>query len=263
MSRVRLGAIAALLATAVAVTAACFGTTDRTSKAAGLANRTFVSESVTDKGAPRPLAAGTRITIDFRRDALDASAGCNSMGGVFNLEGDRLVLDEITSTAMGCGRELHDQDDLVWGLLDSKPAFDLDGSRLTMSGDGLTVELVDRREADPDRPLRGTVWKVESLLDRDGASAATAPATVRFPRDREAVEFTACNTGGADVRIGNDDIQFERLMATKKACPGSGLQAVEDAINAVLQGTASYSVEADELTLKNEATGRGLVLRAQ
>ena len=41
----------------------------------------------------------------------------------------------------------------------------LDGDRLTLHSAATTIQLVDRRVADPDRPIEGTVRQLDGIID--------------------------------------------------------------------------------------------------
>src|SRR5690349_8000227 len=67
--------------------------------------RTFVSQSTS-----RPLVPGTRIELRFSDGKVGFQAGCNSVGGDARIDGGRLVVGEVTSTAMGCDQPHAEQD---------------------------------------------------------------------------------------------------------------------------------------------------------
>ncbi len=74
-------------------------------------NRTFLSTSVTEDTKDRPLVAGTRISLQFFAEGrMSAQAGCNHLGGNGTIEDDRLVLDEMSTTEMGCDPARMEQD---------------------------------------------------------------------------------------------------------------------------------------------------------
>ena len=58
--------------------------------------RSFLSVEITESDEPRPLVAGTRITLSFSEDRrLGAHAGCNSMAGDAAVDDGRLDLAVI------------------------------------------------------------------------------------------------------------------------------------------------------------------------
>ena len=124
------------------------------------------------------------------------------------------------------------------------------------------IDLLDRRFADPDHPLEGTVWQIDGIIDGDAVSSVPGEvrATVRFEDGRVAVEVADCNEGGADVEIGSSTLRVGPLVMTEPACAGAPVE-VEAVVVAVLEGRIDYAIEAAPLTLTSPS-GKGLVLRA-
>jgi heat shock protein HslJ len=151
-----------------------------------LAGRTFLSESVTEDGQPRPLVEGTRIELDFSEDGrVTASAGCNFASAPVEVERGRILVGDLATTEMGCARELHDQDEWLAGVLAADPAHVLHGSRLRLEADGVVIGLVDREVAQPDRPLELQPGqrrrRDRRVRDRGGRAADDAPGLRAAP----------------------------------------------------------------------------------
>ena len=247
---------------AMAALAACAGSGGEAS--GPLAGRTFLSESVTDDGKPRTLVDGTRIRLVFHDDGrISASAGCNTMGARVDVEPARIVVGELSTTEMGCDPARHEQDEWLAGVLEARPAYTLEGDGLRLSAAGTVITLVDRKVADPDRPIERTVWKLDGIIAGETVSSVPGgvAATVVFGEGRVAVRIRDCNQGGADVRIGPSSIVVGPLIMTKVACTNPAA-SVESSIVAVLDGEIAYRIEAASLTLRHPG-GKGLVLRAE
>jgi heat shock protein HslJ len=228
-----------------------------------LTGRTFLSESVTEHGRPRPLVDGTRIRLGFTENGyVTASAGCNILSGPVRVERDRLVVGDLSSTDMACSPELGAQDEWLAGVLAADPAHVVAGPRLRLAADGTVIRLVDREVAEPDRPLEGPTWQLEGIVDGDAVSSvpAGAGATLVFGDGQVLVQVENCNQGGGDVVIGETTIAVGPLRMTRRACE-QGPTEVEAAVTGVLAGDVAYSIDADRLMLTNPG-GQGLVLRA-
>lgn len=248
----------------VAAVAAVAGCGDEAGPAApgGLSGRTFLSESVTEDGAPRPLVEGTRIRLAFAGGRVTASAGCNTMSGEVSVAGGRVTVPGgLAVTEMGCDPPRHAQDEWLAAFLAGGPAYRLAGDRLTLSGAATAVVLVDRRAADPDRPLEGTAWRLDGMVDGDVVSTVPGRvvATLRFGGGRVTLAVDGCNSGGGEVEIGPGELRFGVLSTTAMAC-APDRAAVEAALVSVLRGTVAYRIEAASLTLTGGG-GKGLVLR--
>jgi heat shock protein HslJ len=249
------------LASAVLV-AACNGGGSATAGPAGpngsppdLDGRTFLSTAVQG----RALVAGSTIRLSFRDGQVGASASCNSMGGAYRIDGDRLITGQLATTEMACEPPLMEQDRWVAELLGGATVA-LDGETLTLTNSRVSVTLVDREVADPDRPLLGTRWVVDGLISGDAVSIVPVGVTaaLTFWDGRVDVE-AGCNSGGGSVEVTDATLDFGPIGLTKMACE-PGAMAVEAAVTAVLSGTVRYTIEADALTL--DAGGIGLMLRA-
>ena len=262
------------LGLALATLAACgqgdvpqAGATDPTAGGRGEPwGRTFLSTSVTENGQPRPLVAGTRITLGFVDDGhrLAAQAGCNSMGGQASFEAGRLVVDDLATTEMGCDPPRHSQDEWLASFLTSRPEWSWVGSTLTLDNGRTRIELEDREVANPDRPLRGTKWVVDTIVDGETASSVPAGADAHIVID-DGDQFagnTGCNGMGGKAVVHRDrsTITFSEVISTKMACSDDRMR-LEEAVLDTLDGDVAYRIEADVLHLDG-SDGHGLRLRA-
>jgi heat shock protein HslJ len=229
--------------------------------------RTFLSTSVTENAQPRPLVAGTRITLNFMEDGhrLGAQAGCNSMGGPAGFERGRLVVGDLATTEMGCDPPRHAQDEWLARFLTSRPVWSRKGASLTLDNGTTRIVLQDREVADPDRPLRGTKWVVDTIVDGQSASSVPPGAEASLVFAQSGDEFqgnTGCNGMGGNSQVHEDTstITFSQVISTKMACD-DGRMRLERAVFATLKGDVHYKVEAAFLTLDGP-DGHGLRLRA-
>ena len=227
---------------------------------------TFLSTSVTEDGQPRELVPGTRITLNFFTDGhrLGAQAGCNQMGGPASFAGGHLVVNDMSTTEMGCDPPRHAQDEWLAKFLTSRPTWDRSGSRLTLDNGTTRIVLEDREAADPDRPLRGTKWVVDTIVEGDAASSVPpgVEAWVTFEDGKRFSGNTGCNGMGGNsvVDEGASTITFSEVISTKMACDDDRMR-VERAVTETLDGKVAYQIDADSLRLDHPA-GRGLRLRA-
>ena len=221
----------------------------------GLEGRTFLA---TDAFG-RQLVPGSMVRLAFADGQIGASGGCNSMGGPYAIDGDRLVVQQLAMTEMACEPRLMDQDAWLANLLDGA-AIRLDGDTLTLSKDGVALTLVDREVADPDRPLLGTRWVLDGLITGDAVSSVPVGvvAALTFANGRVKVE-AGCNRGGGAVTVAARTLAFGPIALTKMACEGGAME-VERLVSEVLSGDVRYTIEAGNLTL--DAGAAGLMLRA-
>src|SRR4029079_9854010 len=93
-----------------------------------LTNREFLSNGITDGGAAFDLVPGTRVRLHFPDTGLSASAGCNSFGATYRVEGGRLVIDGGAMTEMGCDQARDKQDQWLFAFPRSGPGRHLPGT---------------------------------------------------------------------------------------------------------------------------------------
>lgn len=245
-----------LLAVASAVTVVACSTAGAPSPSpASLDGRTFLSTDL--QGAI--LVPGTRIRLAFEDGSLNANGGCNTMGGAFSIEGDRLRTSQMSMTEMGCDEPRMQQDQWLGGLL-GDVAFALDGETLTLTNGTVRLTLVDKEVATPDQPLEGTNWVLVGIVSGNAVSSVPAgvTASIRIGGGQLVLE-AGCNKGAGTVEVTADTLTFGPIALTKMACE-AGPMSVETAVTAVLSGPVGYIIDAGLLTL--EAGGSGLILRA-
>lgn len=129
------------------------------------AMRAYLLESST--GAD--LLKGTTVHLRFGDGQISLQADCNSMAGAYTLEGDRVVVSALMQTEMGCDAEGTAHDAFLGRFFRSKPRFSAKAERLTFASGSARLIFVDRELADPDRPLRGTVWEIDQYVDGETA----------------------------------------------------------------------------------------------
>ena len=238
------------LAAALLAWACGGGTAQQRALAPALKERTFSSESVTG----RQLVAGTNIRLTFGDTELSVNAGCNHMFGRYRFEGDVLHMLEMGSTEMGCGAELHAQDEWIEQLLTGSPNVTFADPRVTLSTPEVRLTLLDRRVASPDRPLVSTRWIGNGVSDGVSMSfepGATELATVTFGSDGRVEVFTACQRGTGTFSVEPGRISFSQLSYDGAACSKPELERVSKDVLLVLDGSAvSYHIREASMDIK-------------
>jgi heat shock protein HslJ len=253
------------MTTAVAVLLLAAGCGDQdanTGSASDLPGRTFLSESVTEDGQARELAEGTRISLDFTTDGqISANAGCNHLFGELTVTADRLEVGPMGGTEMGCDPARHDQDEWLIEFLQASPTWALDGDQLTLAVGGAEIVLLDREVADPDRPLEGTRWLVDTIISGEAASSMWAGTEDSAWLVIEGERFTAssgCREFDGNVAVEDGMLHFSETVQTDPACPAE-LGDVDETMQTMFSGSAAYSIQANRLTLTHpDDVGLGL-----
>ena len=221
----------------------------------GIDGRTFLSTKIEGQ----TLVDGSTIRISFNGTNIGVSAGCNSMGGRFAVDGNTLLLDQMGTTDMACDPALMDQDSWIVEFL-SGATIALDGDTLVLTRGDTTLTLTDREVADPDRQLLGTRWVLDGIIAGDAVSSVPGGVTASLVFSEGQVDVEAgCNAGSSGIEVVDGTIEFSGIALTKMACEADAM-AVEQAMGTVLSGTVAYEIEAGVLTLRT--ANAGLMFRA-
>lgn len=235
-----------------------------------LTGLTFLSTSVTQDDKPYDLVDGTRISLQFTATGVSANAGCNHLGADARYTDGVLVVlgDGMSMTEMGCDPPRMDQDDWLAGVLTSKPTVAIDGDHLTVTSGGTVIELIDQQTAEPDQPLTGTLWTLDSLGQSsdvgDDGMVSSIPAgvssTLTIDEGGRVSLNPGCNTGGGQVEVGDTTLVFGPIALTRKACPSESMD-IENAVMKVIDGEVSYRLDGNSLVLTKGL--QSLTYRAQ
>jgi heat shock protein HslJ len=220
----------------------------------------WLSLAVTEDGADRPLVDGTQIRLSFTNGQLGASAGCNTMGGAYLVEDGRLIVEGGSMTEMGCDEERHAQDDWLFGFIGSQPSLAQEEGKLTLTSGEMVIALQDSEIAEPDLPLTGTTWTVDSIITGDAVSSVPngATATLVFTDDGRLEVDNGCNSGGGSYEVTDGTLLVSELMTTLRACDAPAAQ-LESAVMGVLNAEEiEYAIDAGSLTLMAGDQGLGL-----
>jgi heat shock protein HslJ len=218
---------------------------------AGLDGRAFLSTAVTTNGQPHTLVPGTQIRIGFADGRISISAGCNTMGGVYQVADGQLLVADLSMTEMGCDPDRHAQDAWVSAFIGGQPSLTLTGNTIQLASPGASITLLDREIADPDLPLVGPTWTVVAVINRDAVSsvAAGVVATITFGADGQVGFDTACNSGGGRYRATADGLRFSDMVMTLRACEGPQGEMEAIVLQVLGAEAVGYGIEAGSMDL--------------
>lgn len=230
---------------------------------AGLQGRTFLSQSVTEDGAPRQLVAGTQLRLQFFESSrVSASAGCNSLDGTYAIDGDVFVLSNAGQTAIGCDPALSEQDDWYFGFLSSNPSFELDDDTIVLEGSSVRIEYLDQEVATPDAELVGPTWTVDTVIQGEIAMHTDwpSPATLVFGSDGAVEVSTGCNGGTGTYAVSDGELTFADVAVTERGCDGV-TGDLETAVLGLIYGPqpVTWEITVDRLSLRGADWGLDLV----
>jgi heat shock protein HslJ len=203
-----------------------------------------------------PLA-GTRLRLSFDDGQLSFSAGCNSYFGPYSLCDGKLCASQLGGTQIGCGSELQAQDEWFASFFAASPQLGIAGAALTLEGASATLELLDREVADPDRPLAGRVWSIDTFIQGEAASSlpGTAQPTLEFRTDGTLHVFTTCNGGDGSYTRTGQALTLSPVNYTEAGC-SDNRGVVEQRVQSVMSaGELTFEINANRLTVMRGASG--------
>lgn len=229
---------------------------DQTAALGDLAGRTFYSTDVTQTGSHVVLANGTRISIQFADSSLSANAGCNTMGGDAAYTDHTLVVaNGLSMTEMGCDQARMDQDTWLVDILTKTPGLTLDDDNLTLTSGDTVMTFLDKEIAEPDLPLAGTSWILDSIGGGGGEGTVSSvpsevTSTLAITDNGRLFVDPGCNSGSAPVEVADGTMSIGPVTLTLKLCTGADGD-VEHSVLAVLEGEVDYLIDGSVLTLTN------------
>lgn len=244
-----------LLVVGAILLAACSAAGAPSPSAPSLDGRTFLSTGIVGAN----LVPNTQVRLAFADGHLNANAGCNHLGGIYTIDGDRIQTGQMSMTEMGCEEPLMRQDQWLAEFL-SGVMYSLEGDDLILANGDVRLTLTDKEVVTPDLSLEGRTWILDGIVSGDAVSSVPVGVTASIKIEGGRVEVNAgCNMGGGPVEMTADTLTFGPIATTKMACE-AGPSSVESAVLGVLAGPVTYTIDADRLTL--DAGGAGLILRA-
>ena len=222
----------------------------------GLAGLEFLLESAQGY---TPVT-GTTIQLWFEASEFGFNAGCNGHFGNYTLCAGKLCASNLGSTDIGCGASLQAQDEWLADFVTSSPTLTHAGDRLTLAGEGATLEFLDRELANPDRPLVGSNWTVDTFIDGGAASGLPliTPPTLRFGDDGSLAVNTGCNTGYGTYTVSGSTLTLGSIPYTERGCVDTGSQFAQDHVIEVMSpGSVTFTIDAARLTIERGSIGLG------
>lgn len=207
--------------------------------------------------------ADARPTLLFAPEGLSGTTGCNSYGGTFRTDGDRITIDVGAMTEMACDGPRGAQEARVLEALPAVTTWRQREDGALELGGGAAIVAVPLvvpgapGVVDPNQPvedgLPAAAWTLVGIDDT--VDLAGVRPTLEFLADGTVAGLGGCNRFSGPVTIDGSGISFGGLTSTRMAC-GDPADAVERAYLGALEGVTSWSVDGAKQLVLEGPSGR-------
>ena len=73
------------------------------------------------------------INFDVASGTLGGTSGCNDYGASFVVDDNRIRIDTLEATEIGCDGPIMEQEAFLYGVLNDADTFEIDRNRLTIA----------------------------------------------------------------------------------------------------------------------------------
>jgi len=218
----------------------------------GLAGLDFSSVSA-DGLTP---ALDTSIRLIFDQTALSFDAGCNTHSASYFACDGRLCISELSATEVGCDPTLQTQDRWVAAFFESSPRLTRQGPRLRLASADASLEFIERSLLDPDRPLTGRTWTIDTISEGERGRSVALEPTISFDTTVTLQVFTTCTSGSGLYAAVDQTLTLYDMVYIEKPCDASGDASIDEPIRRVLRdGTVRFEIDTARLTLTRDGDG--------
>lgn len=192
-------------------------------------------------------------TITFSPEGkVNGTAACNSYFGEYGFDDETLRMSSMGMTEMWCeGEGIMDLQTLFIQRLQAANSLAMDGDILVLS-DGVN-EMRFSMNA-PSFSFGGTNWLLDSYQVDGAAMPSNRHTLVALYFTPDQVKgYAGCNWIGAQYTLTSDQVTFDGMEMTARACLGDGVMEQESVISTILSGANTYRYEGEALVLEGSS----------
>lgn len=189
------------------------------------------------------------VTATFADGTVVGNGGCNPYRGPYTLDGEKIEIGNLASTAMACTGAAAPVEEAYFQILPLMTRVAVQGDVLELANDAGTITL--RYEASQPVPLTDTRWVATGINNGKGAvtSVTGDQVTAIFGGGGTVAGNGGCNTFNAPYTIDGTAIAIGPLVATRMACPDL---EQETAYFTALESASVYRIVGDVLELRDD-----------
>jgi heat shock protein HslJ len=204
-------------------------------------------------------AKGVEVTAAFAAGELSGSGGVNRYTATYETQpGGKITISQPAATLMAGPPKAMAQEQAYFAALTKATRFAVTADALTLTDDQGTV-LVRYAVVQPTK-LEGTEWDALAYNNGKGglqSLAASSAITATFGSDGSLTGNASINRYTTTYTTSGDTMSVDAAIATTKMAGPDDLMKQEAAYLAALPKTATYTIEGDELWLR-DASGAAL-----
>ena len=192
-------------------------------------------------------------SLTFAADgSWSGSTGCNRIAGTYTQDASSLTIEPGPMTLVACEGPVADQEQAMVAALPLVASFTGGDSLALLSADDSVLLTFAAGLAS----LAGTSWQATGV--NNGQEAFVSPdgiemATLSFDSEGQVSGSGGCNTFSGDYTTTDPDgLTFGTLASTMMACEDAVMQVEQQYLTA-LANVTTYQLEADQLTLRDDA----------
>lgn len=210
----------------------------------------------------QPAMQGRNLTLNFEKDKINGSTGCNSYSGSYTGNNDGAWhITDLGATEMAC-RPSHVmmQERKFLNTLKSAMSYEVLEDKLTLkNGDHQILAVFSA----PGQGLRGTSWMVTEYDNGTGLDDILpgSEVTVAFGNDGRVTGSAGCNNYFAAYTTNTSgmSIKIVQVGLTRMLCQPADAMVQEDNFITALKTANTYQIEGRHLTLR-QADGSVIML---
>jgi heat shock protein HslJ len=200
----------------------------------------------------QPVIQGRQLTLNFEKNKINGSTGCNSYSGSYTGNNDGAwYIEDISATEMACSpNQVMVQERQFLDALKTATAYEIINEKLTLKN---TEDQALAVFTAPDQGLQGTSWLV---IEYDSGANLTniipgSTLTATFGADSRVNGDSGCNRYFATYTstVTNMSINIVQVGLTRMLCQPADAMVQENNFITALKAATIYQIEGRRLTL--------------
>ena len=201
----------------------------------------------------QPVMQGRQLTLNFEKENINGSAGCNSYSGSYSEDNDGAWhITNLSSTEMACSpNQVMVQERKFLDTLQAAISYEIMGDKLTLKNRDHQILAVFTA---PEQGLQGTSWLVTEYDSGAGLTSILpgSDVTATFGTDGRVTGSAGCNSYFAAYTSNLSDmsIKIVQVGLTRRLCQPADAMIQEGSFITVLKSASTYQIEGRFLILK-------------